>query len=144
MPSRFIYLRLPSVRNRILVFALLVTLLPSIGLGWVYFTQAEKALLESTYREMLGTVGQVRRELDLWFKERYYDIRVFSNSYLLTEGLQNFSARSSNESKKSPSDDQKQLAKIESYLSLVSSQFDDYSQLDDNFKSDYLKNIPTW
>lgn len=123
------YLRLPSVRNRILVFALLVTLLPSIGLGWVYFRQAEKALLESTHREMLGTVGQVRRELDLWFKERSYDIRVFSNSYLLTEGLQNYSAGSSNESEKSPSDDRKKLEKIQSYLSLVSSKFNDYSRL---------------
>lgn len=123
------YLRLPSVRNRILIFALLVTLLPSIGLGWIYFSQAEKALLESTHREMLGTVGQVRRELDLWFKERYYDIRVFSNSYLLTEGLQNYQTKGSKESEKSLSDDGTQLAQIESYLSLVSSEFNDYSRL---------------
>jgi hypothetical protein len=123
------YLRLPSVRNRILIFALLVTLLPSIGLGWIYFSQAEKALLEGTHREMLGTVGQVRRELDLWLKERYYDIRVFSNSYLLTEGLQSYPAENSKKSGKRLSDDGTQLAKIQSYLSLVSSKFNDYSRL---------------
>jgi len=129
MPSLFRYLRLPSVRNRILIFAALVTLLPSIGLGWTYFNQTRQALLESSQRELLGRVDQVRREFDLWFKERYYDIRVFSNSYLLSEGLQNYLTMRSEGSGKEFSDDGARLAKVEGYLSLVLPQLNNYSRL---------------
>ncbi len=121
--------RLPSVRNRILLFAVLVTLLPSIGLGWVYFNQAEKALIESSQREMLGTVGQVRREFGLWFKERYHDIRVLSGSYMLSEGLENYLAMRGQGAEEDASDGGTQLAKMESYLSLVHSEFRDYGRL---------------
>ncbi len=118
-----------SVRNRILLFAVLVTLLPSIGLGWIYLSQAEKALLESSRREMLATVGQVRREFDLWFKERYYDIQVFSNSYLLSEGLEDHLRVDSEVPGREVRDDDPQLGKVESYLSIVHSEFTDYSRL---------------
>lgn len=118
-----------SVRNRILLFAVLVTLLPSIGLGWIYLSQTEKALLESSQREMLATVGQVRRELDLWFKERYYDIQVFSNSYLLSEGLEDYLGVNGEMPGKEPQDDTPRLGKVRSYLSIVHSEFTDYSRL---------------
>jgi len=129
MALRFKYLHLPSVRNRILFFAVLVTLLPSVGLGWVYFNQAEKALLESSQREMLGTVAQVRREFNLWLKERHYDIRAFSSSYILSEGLEDYLMMRRQGAEKGLSDGDIQLAKMESYLSLVHSQFNDYSRL---------------
>ena len=129
MPLHLTNLRLPSVRNRILLFGALVTLLPSIGLGWAYFNQTKQALLESSQRELLGRVGQVRREFDLWFKERYYDIRVFSNSYLLSEGLQNYLTMRSKGSGKEFSDDDAQLAKMEGYLSLVLPQLNNYARL---------------
>ena len=129
MASRLTYLRLPSVRNRILFFAVLVTLLPSVGLGWVYFNQAEKALLESSQREMLGTVAQVQREFDLWLKELAYDIRAFSSSYILSEGMENYLAMRGEGAEKDLSDGGTQLAKMESYLSLVHSQFNGYRRL---------------
>ena len=118
-----------SIRNRILLFAVLVTLLPSIGLGWVYLDQTEKALLKSAQQELLGTVTQVRRELDLWFKERYHEIRVFSNSYLVSEGLEKFLTLHKKEDKQDQSDAAAQLANLQSYLSLVFKQFDFYRSL---------------
>lgn len=129
MASRSLNIGLPSVTNRIFIFAVLVTLLPSFGLGWAYFNQAEKALLKSSEREMLDTVDQVRREFDFWFKERYYNIRVFASSYLLSEGLEDYLSLSSNRNESDPRDSGAELAKMESYLSLVHSKFSDYSRL---------------
>ena len=129
MPADFKKSPLLSIRNRILLFAVLVTLLPSIGLGWVYFTQTEKALLDSSQRELLGTVNHVRREFDLWFKERYYEIRVFSNSYLVSEGLADYLALRDKATEQQPLDDGAQLAKLGSYLSLVRTQFSYYERL---------------
>ena len=129
MASRSLNIRLPSVTNRILIFAVLVTLLPSLGLGWAYFNQAEKALLKSSQREMLDTVDQVRREFDFWFKERYYNIRVFADSYLLSEGLEDYLSLSGNGNAAESLDGDAELAKMEDYLSLVHSEFDDYSRL---------------
>ena len=129
MGRGFNNLMLMSIRNRILMFAVLVTLLPSIGLGWVYFNQTEKALLKSAQQELLGTVTHVRRELDLWFKERYYEIRVFSNSYLVSEVLDKYLALQKKETKQDLSDDAAQLANLESYLSLVFKQFSFYRRL---------------
>ena len=118
-----------SIRNRILLFAVLATLLPSFGLGWAYFTQTERALLESSQRELLGTLNHVRREFGLWFKDRYYDIRVFSNSYLLSEGLGEFLAPDGNGPAGKSGDADTQLTKLETYLSLVRSQFSFYERL---------------
>jgi diguanylate cyclase (GGDEF)-like protein len=120
---------LPSVTNRILIFAVLVTLLPSFGLGWAYFNQAEKALFKSSQREMLDTVDQVRREFDFWFKERYYNIRVFASSYLLSEGLEDYLTLSSSGNARAPHAGGAELVRMESYLALVQSEFDDYSRL---------------
>lgn len=125
MRSRLRHLRFLSVRNRILLFALLVTLLPSIGLGWVFFKKTEQALLESSQRELMGAVSHARREVELWFKERFYDIRVFSNSYLLLESLDPQSSAVA----PTPADGSPQLDRLESYLTFVLSQFDDYTSL---------------
>jgi len=59
----------------------------NLGLGWLYFSQAEKAVRESARQELGTTVAHVERELQLWLKERFYEIRVFSSSYLLSSAL---------------------------------------------------------
>jgi len=118
-----------SIRNRILLFAVLVTLLPSLGLGWVYFQQLEKTLLENTQQELKSTVSHVERELALWLKGRFYEIRVFSSSYLLSDELAGYyrppptELESGEESKSDP------VADMGSYLALVRKQYQLYQRL---------------
>ncbi len=118
-----------SIRNRILLFAVLVTLLPSLGLGWVYFQQSEKTLLENTQQELKSTVSHVERELALWLKGRLYEIRVFSSSYLLSDELAEYyrsppmEAESAEENKPDP------VADMSSYLALVRKQYQLYQRL---------------
>ena len=129
MRARFRHLRFLSVRNRILLFALLVTLVPSIGLGWVFFKKTEQALLESSQRELTGAISQVGGELELWFRERYHDIRVFSNSSALFENLEGFlDERSLSAVPGAPAQDP-HLKRLESYLSIVLAQLSDYEGL---------------
>ncbi len=106
-----------SIRNRILVFAILVTLVPSLGLGWLYFSQAEKAVKENARQELANTAAHVERELQLWLKERFYEIRVFSSSYLLTGALETLHHEEGSRGA---------LANIHDYLSLIRDQYGIY------------------
>ena len=121
--------RSTSIRNRIVLFALLVTLVPSVGLGWFYFKQAEQALLQSSQRELLATADQVKREFGLWFKARFHDMRVLSSSDVLSEGLENHQDLHSAGNEDSHDDAHAQLARFAGYLSVVHAEFRDYVRL---------------
>jgi diguanylate cyclase (GGDEF)-like protein len=85
LSKRIRALRLETVRSKILVFALLVTLIPSGLTAWVSYTQNRKALEEKISQELLSSSSQAARELDVWLKERLYDLRVFASSYEVSE-----------------------------------------------------------
>lgn len=118
-----------SIRNRILLFAVLVTLLPSLGLGWVYFQQSEKTLLENVQQELKSTVSHVERELALWLKERFYEIRVFSSSYLLSEELANYYRPRPGEAEAGEENKADPITDMSSYLALVRKQYQLYQRL---------------
>jgi diguanylate cyclase (GGDEF)-like protein len=78
---------LDTIRSKILVFALLVTLLPSGLTAWISYNQNRRALEEKISQELLSSSSQAARELDVWTKERLYDLRVFASSYEVSEKL---------------------------------------------------------
>jgi diguanylate cyclase (GGDEF)-like protein len=80
-------LRLDTVRSKILVFAVLVTLLPTGLTAWISYSQNRKALEEKISQELLSASAQGAREMDVWLKERLYDLRVFASSYEVTENV---------------------------------------------------------
>ena len=80
-------LRLDTVRSKILVFAILVTLIPTGLTAWVSYSQNRAALEEKISQELVSASSQSARELDVWLKERLYDLRVFASSYEVTENL---------------------------------------------------------
>ena len=51
-----------GIRNRILVFALIVTLIPSLGLGWAFYTQTKKMLQEKVELENKLTQAREGKE----------------------------------------------------------------------------------
>jgi diguanylate cyclase (GGDEF)-like protein len=87
LTKHFAVLRLDTIRSKILVFALLVTLLPSGLTAWISYSQNRRALEAKISQELLSSSGQAARELDVWIKERLYDLRVFSSSYEVSEKL---------------------------------------------------------
>jgi len=84
-------LRLDSIRSKILMFAVLATLLPSLTTAWISYLQNQRALTAKASGELLSVSGQAAREVDLWMKERRYDLRVFASSYEVTENLERMS-----------------------------------------------------
>jgi len=70
------------------VFALLATIIPSVTMGWLSYVQNSKFLNEKIKQELRVVTSQVSRELDLWLKDRLYDLRVFSSSYVVLENLE--------------------------------------------------------
>lgn len=84
----FHFLRLDSVKYRILLFAIVATLLPALTTTWLSYAHNKRALTEKTTAELLNASALIARESNLWLKERFYDVRVFSSSYEVSENLE--------------------------------------------------------
>lgn len=80
-------LRLDSIKNRILALAVVATLAPSLGTALMSYRQGREALTENLNGELRSRVSQGAREVDLWVKERSYDVRVFTGSFEVSENL---------------------------------------------------------
>jgi diguanylate cyclase (GGDEF)-like protein len=81
-------LRLDSIKSKFVMFAVLATLLPSLTTVWISYVENKRALTAKASEELLSVSAQTARELDLWMKERRYDLRVFASSYAVTENLE--------------------------------------------------------
>jgi diguanylate cyclase (GGDEF)-like protein len=78
---------LNSIKSKILVFATLATLIPSLGLGLLSFWQNEALIGDNVGRELRALARYTSRELELWINERVHDVRVLSTSNLVIDGL---------------------------------------------------------
>ncbi|MFQ5990155.1 MAG: diguanylate cyclase [Candidatus Methylomirabilales bacterium] len=117
-------LRLDNIKSKILVFALLATLIPSLTMGWLSYVQNTRSLTEKITEELRNVTSHTARELDLWLKERFYDLRVFSSSYEVTENLEK-SLRARAKAKK----EARALRRLKDYLTSVREKFIDYEEL---------------
>ena len=111
------FFRLDTVRSKILAFALLVTLIPSGFTAFVSYTQNRRALEDKISQELLSASAQTAREMDVWLKERLYDLRVFASSYEVSENLAGKRASSSTRTR------------LSDYLNSVRERFSDYEEL---------------
>lgn len=78
---------LKSIRSKIVVFAILATLLPSLGLGLMSFGYSQRVIDERVGRELASHASYARREFGLWMQERIRDVRSLSTSTVLIDGL---------------------------------------------------------
>lgn len=76
-----------SIKHKILTFALLASLIPTIGLGALLFRQYEADIDERVRQELHNAAQDVRTELTLWLRERVSDVRALSTAYVLVDGL---------------------------------------------------------
>lgn len=116
--------RLHSIKSKILVFALLATLIPSLTMGWLSYVQNKRSLTEKITEELRNVTSHTAREIDLWLKERFYDVRVFSSSYEVSENLEKILRDQGATGKEG-----KAFRRLKDYLKSVRAKFVDYEEL---------------
>ncbi|MGQ0833328.1 MAG: sensor domain-containing diguanylate cyclase [Gammaproteobacteria bacterium] len=117
-------MRPDSIRSKILMFAVAATLLPSLTTAWISYAENKRSLTAKASEELLSASTQTARELDLWIKERRYDLRVFASSYEVTENLERI-PRVAGQSVRSG----RAYQRLSDYLKSVSERFADYEEL---------------
>jgi diguanylate cyclase (GGDEF)-like protein len=109
--------RLDSIKSRILLLAVLSTLLPTgITLG-VAYTQNRRALEAKITRDLISESSQTARAINVWLKERLYDLRVFATSEEVATNL----SRYATQGLASP--------RLREYLRSLHGRFTDFEQL---------------
>ena len=121
-----------AIRNRILLFSLLVTLLPSLAMGWFWFDLTRKATTAKIEQKLRDSASSAQREIALWFKERNYELRVVSGSVVVVDAIQQYyAALTGKPADKATGKAQsaQAITKINTYLTLIRNQFTDYRRL---------------
>jgi diguanylate cyclase (GGDEF)-like protein len=117
-------LRLHTIKTQIIAFALLATLIPSLNTGWISYVHNRRLLDEKINQELRNLTSHAAWELDLWLKERLYELRVFSTSYVVSENLERFSAPGGQRRVNTP-----KQRRLGDYLKSVRERFVDYEEL---------------
>ena len=112
--------RLESIKSRVVGLALLATLVPSLAMAWISYVQNRSAVTEKISEELQSVSTQTARELDLWFKERVFDVQVFASSFQVAENV---------EGARRPAEAVRAVTRLNDYLASVGDRFPDYDEL---------------
>lgn len=112
--------RLDSIRNKILAFAVIATVVPSGIALWVSYAHNRSALESKISQGLLSQSTQTAREMAVWVRERLYDLRVFASSYEVSENVGRFGRGQSG----SPA-----RGRLHDYLASLHDRFKDFDQL---------------
>lgn len=113
-------LHLDSIRSRILLFAVLATLVPSIATAWIAYSHLQQSLADKVTQEVSGASKQSAHAVAQWLNDRLYDLRVFASSYVVTENLEEI---------RLPGPDATLQRRLNEYLASVRERFPDYVEL---------------
>lgn len=116
--------RLSRIKNKIIVFSLLATLIPSFFMGWLSYRNNRRVLQEKITQELVNLTSHASRGLDYWFKDREYEVRVFASSYEVSENL-DWIYRG--ESRRTVNDTP--AHRLQAYLASVEQKFSDFEEL---------------
>jgi diguanylate cyclase (GGDEF)-like protein len=78
---------LDSIKNQMLVFAVVATLVPTLVLTVVSSRQSRRSIGDQIAQELRGTSAQAAWEIDLWLGDRLRDLRVAATAYAVPENL---------------------------------------------------------
>jgi diguanylate cyclase (GGDEF)-like protein len=112
-------LHLGSVRNQILAFAVLATLLPTLVTAVVSYQQNRESLTETIAADLRGTSSEAAREIDSWVDERLDALRASASSYVVTENLARIQGR----------DGDRAHSRLRAYLNSLRERFPDQEAL---------------
>jgi diguanylate cyclase (GGDEF)-like protein len=72
--------RLDSIKTKIIVFALLATIIPTVIMGWVSYVQNRRFLSDNIKQELKVVTDQTSREVALWLQRKLNDARTYTVS----------------------------------------------------------------
>jgi diguanylate cyclase (GGDEF)-like protein len=118
------FFRLDSIKAKILLLSILATLIPTLSMGWISYRMITQYLDQEVAQELRNATSHTARELDLWLKERRYELRVFASSYEVSENADTMlrtraSASSKDEARR----------RLKGYLQSVRGKFPDYEEI---------------
>jgi len=93
-------------------------------MGWLSYRNGRRVLEDKIAKELTSITSQTARELDLWLKERHYEIRVFASSYEVSENLERIAG-----AQREPAQKNLALSRLGDYLRSVEQRFADYDEL---------------
>ncbi len=92
-------------------------------MGWLSYAYNKRFLQEKITQEMRNATSHTAQELQLWFKERFYDVRVFSSSYEVSENMEKIPPAPRASMEETPT-----LSRLRDYLKSVQKRFTDYEE----------------
>ena len=78
---------LDSIRNQMLVFAVVATLVPTLAMTVLSSRQSRRSIGDQVAQELRGTSTQAASEIDQWLSDRLRDLRVAATAYAVPENL---------------------------------------------------------
>ncbi len=78
---------LKSIKSKIIVFAILATFIPSLGLGFLSFHQNKAIISDNVASDLRASASHASRALDLWVNEHVYTARALSTSNIIIDEL---------------------------------------------------------
>lgn len=85
-------------------------------------------LTENVEQQLIASSNIIEQEISLWFRERSYDLYVFSNSFVISDNFSKYLDAKTDE-KKGATEAPMYIRTIETYLTSVQTQFDDFARL---------------
>ena len=76
-----------SIKNKLLAFAILATLVPSIGLGLLSFWRYQNLIGDNVTLELRTLADHAGSELALWQRERVNELRALATANAVVDGL---------------------------------------------------------
>lgn len=111
--------RYDSIRNRILAFAFVATLLPSGLTIWFAYGQARLWVEEKIKQDLVSESFQTARATGVWLREQLFDLRVFATSEVVANSVERGGAAS----RKAPNN------RLRDYLVSLNARFGDYGRI---------------
>jgi len=78
---------LDSIRNQMLVFAVVATLVPALALTLASSRKSQRSIGDQIAQDLRGTSTQAAWEIDEWLGDRLRDLRVAATAYAVAENL---------------------------------------------------------
>jgi diguanylate cyclase (GGDEF)-like protein len=78
---------LDSIKNQMLVFAVVATLVPTLAMIVVSSRQSRRSIGDQIAQELRGTSAEAAWELDTWLGDLLRDLRVAATAYAVAENL---------------------------------------------------------
>lgn len=114
-------MRLDSIRNKLTALVLVAVLVPTLTTAGVSYLQNKRSLTDKASEELESVGSHTARELNLWTRQQFYDVGVFSSSFEVTENLELLSARGNRRAEAQ--------SRLQDYVTTVEEHIPDYRTL---------------